>query len=73
MEKTPTYEYYKRLVQNTRTHGECYLHKGMPATFTADGVTFTVTSYGRSWSAGGHKSKCFAHDADGAIVKSKNL
>lgn len=69
---TPSASYYKTLVRKTRAFGSCYLHTGLPSAFEEDGITYTVTGYGRSLQGGGHKYKAYAH-RDGKPVLSKSL
>jgi cation transport regulator ChaC len=69
---TPHANYYKALVRKTRAYGSCYLHAGLPASFEADGIAYTVTGYGRSLQSGGHKYKAYAH-RDGKVVPTKAL
>ena len=68
----PSATYYQVLVRKTRKYGSCYLHAGMPTHFAADGIDYSVTSYGRSIEGGGHKYKAYAH-REGKIVPTKEL
>jgi hypothetical protein len=69
---TPSAAYYNTLVRKTRAYGSCYLHAGMPTHFSADGIDYSVTGYGRSLEGGGHKFKAYAH-RNGKIVPTKAL
>jgi len=69
---TPSLAYYRALVQQTRRYGSCYLHAGLPATYSFGTITFRVTAYGRSLQSGGHKYKAYAL-RDGRPVLSTEL
>lgn len=64
--------YYAAQVIKTRRQGHTYVHVGAPHEFYSGDIRFSVVPYGRSWYAGGNKSKVRAHRA-GKPVSSAEL
>lgn len=64
--------YYASQVLTTRSQGHVYVHVGAAHEFRHEDIRFSVVPYGRSWYAGGHKSKVRAH-REGKPVPSAEL
>ena len=64
--------YYASQVITTRRQGHTYVHKGAAHEFNHEDIRFSVVPFGRSWYAGGHKSKVRAY-REGKPVSSAEL
>ena len=64
--------YYASQALTTRRQGHTYVHVGAPHEFIAGTIRFSVVPFGRSWYAGGHKSKVRAY-REGKPVSSAEL
>jgi len=60
-------------VHQTRRYGSCYCPVVLPVQETIGEISYSQASYGRSWEGGGHKSKAYAHVADGRVASSARL